>query len=185
MVRVGLRTTEIAWKITFPKLRSSFVSPLLDTLNTKESKTRVRRNTRPGKSKKRWASTYFHLLGSPWIKVHGFYSRYMDTQVSMYPGTADTKKNTKIPWRPSWPCRTKNKKNYPPGSKIFLAKNAKPVTEDERRPSIFLSPFAPQSEQYLFSSSFSNSDKIVWFEFCFCSLSLCALEDIIKGKGRR
>lgn len=54
MVRVGLRTTEIAWKITFPKLRSSFVSPLLDTLNTKESKTRVRRNTRPGKSKKRW-----------------------------------------------------------------------------------------------------------------------------------
>ena len=42
-------------------------------------------------------------------------------------------------------------------------------------------PFAPQSAQYLFSSSFNNSDKIVWFVFCFCPLSFCVREDIIEG----
>ena len=107
----------------------------------------------------------------------------MDTQVSMYSGTADTKKNAQIPRGPSRPCSKRSKKNQPPGSKIFQEneQNLKRKTNEDYD----MLPLAPQSAQYLFSSSFSNSDKIAWFEFCCCPLSLCALEDIIKGNGRR
>ena len=46
-------------------------------------------------------------------------------------------------------------------------------------------PFAPQSAQNLFPSSFSNSDKITWLVFCFCPLSFCVLEFIITGNRLR
>ena len=46
-------------------------------------------------------------------------------------------------------------------------------------------PFAPQSAQNLFASSFSNSDKITWLVFCFCPLSFCVLEFIITGNRLR
>lgn len=184
MVRVGLRATEITWKITFPKLRSSLISPLLDTLNTKESKTRVRRNSRPDKSK-----TQTLQLTSICSGVHE--SRFTDFTLEI--------------WTPKFRCipaqRIQRKTpRFHDAHRGPVVGEARKISHQEvrcirqksktcngRRTKTVNSilPLAPQSEQYLFSSSFSNSDKIAWFEFCFCPLSFCALEDIIKGNGRR
>lgn len=136
MVRVGLRTTEIAWKITFPKLRSSFVSPLLDTLNTKESKTRVRRNTRPGKSKQRWLQ-----LTSICSGVHE--SRFTDFTLDIWtpkfrciPAQRIQRKTPRFHDAHRGPVERRTRRIIHQEVRFFWQTNAKPVTEDERRPSI-------------------------------------------------
>ena len=183
MVRVGLRTTEVTWKITFPKLRSSLISPLLDALNTKEGKTRVRRNSRPSKSKMRSLQ-----LTSICSGVHE--SRFTDFTLDIWtpkfrciPAQRIQRKTPRFHDAHRGPVVGETSKISHQEVRFFRQKEQnlwRKTNEDHS-----MLPFAPQSEQYLFSSSFSNSDKIAWFEFCFCPLSFCVLEDIIKGNGRR
>lgn len=109
----------------------------------------------------------------------------------MYTRASNAKKHSQVPRRPTRSCSRKIRLFVDQEVRILqLDKRTLAPTEDiwflkydrSMKGSI---PFALQSEQYLFSSSFSNSDKIVWAVFCFCPLSLCALEDIIKGSGRQ
>lgn len=181
MVRVGLRTTEVTWKITFPKLRSSLISPLLDALNTKEGKTRVRRNSRPSKSKMRSLQLTSICSGVHESRFTDFTRDIWTPKFRCMPAQRIQRKTPKFHDAHRGPVvRETSKINHQEVS-FFRQKEQnlwRKTNEDHS-----MLPFAPQSEQYLFSSSFSNSDKIAWFEFC--PLSFCALEDIIKGNGRR
>ena len=103
----------------------------------------------------------------------------------MYTRTSNAKKHSQVPRRPTRSCSRKIRLFVDQEVRILqLDKRTLAPTEDDRSMKGSI-PFALQSEQYLFSSSFSNSDKIVWAVFCFCPLSLCALEVIIKGSGRQ
>lgn len=77
----------------------------------------------------------------------------------------------------------KHKDNYQSGSIFYTTREWRSRFSADGRWSIerHSVPFAPQSAQYLFSSSFNNSDKIVWLVFCLCPLSFCVREDIIEG----
>ena len=106
----------------------------------------------------------------------------------MYTRASNAKKHSQVPRRPTRSCSRKIRLFVDQEVRILqLDKRTLAPTEesDYDRSMEGSIPFALQSEQYLFSSSFSNSDKIVWAVFCFCPLSLCALEDIIKGSGRQ